>query len=139
MRDAPYRSGRTEAWITTLCRKRDTFVVVGFIPAVGGGSIGALYLGRHEGDALLYAGKAGTGFTTDSARTLRDRLDPLVVPKSPLTKAVKKPKAHWVKPEMLVVVEYRAVTPDGRLRHASFKGVREDLMGQIPRARKKRL
>jgi bifunctional non-homologous end joining protein LigD len=58
---------------------------------------------------------------------LREKLDPLVVRKSPLTKPVRKPKATWVRPEVLVDVQYRAVTPGGRLRHASFKGVREDL------------
>jgi bifunctional non-homologous end joining protein LigD len=58
---------------------------------------------------------------------LRERLDPLVVRNSPLTVAVRKPKSTWVRPELLVDVQYRAITPDGRLRHASFKGVREDL------------
>jgi len=52
---------------------------------------------------------------------LRQRLEPMIVDKSPLTKAVKKPKAIWVRPELLVDVEYRAVTADGLLRHASFK------------------
>jgi bifunctional non-homologous end joining protein LigD len=58
---------------------------------------------------------------------LREVLDPLTVRRSPLTKPVRKPKATWVRPDVLVDVEYRAITPDGRLRHASFKGVREDL------------
>jgi bifunctional non-homologous end joining protein LigD len=126
LRDAPYPGGRTDAWRKALCRKRDTFPVVGFIaeqPKV----VAALYLGRREGDELVYAGKAGTGFTFDAARMLRELLDPLVVRRSPLTKPVKKPKATWVRPEVLVDVQYRSITPDGRLRHASFKGVREDL------------
>src|SRR5213078_411983 len=100
--------------------------VVGFVPAQTG-SIAALYLGRHQGHELIYAGKAGTGFTGETARVLRERLDPIAVRKSPLSKPVKKPKATWVKPEVLVDVEYRAITDDGRLRHASFKGLREDL------------
>jgi bifunctional non-homologous end joining protein LigD len=129
VRDAPYRSGRTDAWIKTLCRKRDTFTVVAFAPASSmPGAIGALYLGREEDGGLMYAGKAGTGYTGNTARALYKRLAPLIVSKSPLAKPVKKPKAKWVKPEMLIDVEYRAITPDGRLRHASFKGVREDLM-----------
>jgi bifunctional non-homologous end joining protein LigD len=77
---------------------------------------------------LVYAGKAGTGFTGDTARALREKLDPIAVRKSPLTMPVKKPKATWVKPEVLADVEYRATTADGRMRHGSFKGVREDLM-----------
>jgi bifunctional non-homologous end joining protein LigD len=127
--DSAYRSGRDESWIKTVCRKRETFTVVGFI-ARPAGSIAALYLGRPDRAGLIYAGKAGTGFSSDTARALRERLDPIVVKKSPLTVPVKKPKATWVRPRLLVDVEYRAVTDDGRLRHASFKGLREDLMAR---------
>lgn len=127
LRDAPYRSGRTESWIKATCRKRDTIVVAGFEPGMHG-MLKGVYLARRDGARLLYAGKAENGFTGETARALRERLEPIAVRKSPLTKPVKKPKAHWVKPEMLVDVEYRAVTSDGRLRHASFKGVREDLV-----------
>jgi bifunctional non-homologous end joining protein LigD len=126
LKDSPYCSGRSETWIKTLCKKRETFPVVGFVPAQAG-SIAALYLGRREGPELVYAGKAGSGITGETARALRERLDPIAVGKSPLSMPVKKPKATWVKPELLVDVEYRAMTQDGRLRHASFKGVREDL------------
>ena len=128
LRASPYPSGRTEAWRKSLCRKRETFPVIGFIAAQPR-SVSALYLGRREGDELLYAGKAGTGFTFDSARALREKLEPLVIRKSPLTTPVRKPKATWVRPELLVDVQYRSITPDGRLRHASYKGVREDLLG----------
>jgi len=58
--------------------------------------------GRREGEELLYAGKAGTGFTFETARALREKLNPLVVRKSPLTTPVRKPKATWVRPEVLV-------------------------------------
>ena len=135
LKDSPYRSGRSETWIKSLCKKRETFPVVGFVPAQAG-SIAALYLGRREGSGLVYAGKTGTGFTGETARMLRERLDPIAVRKSPLSKPVKKPKATSVRPEILVDVEYRAVTEDGRLRHASFKGVRDDLVGPKPRKRR---
>jgi bifunctional non-homologous end joining protein LigD len=36
VRDSPYRSGRTDLWVKATCRKRDTFVVVGFVPAPAG-------------------------------------------------------------------------------------------------------
>jgi bifunctional non-homologous end joining protein LigD len=129
LRNSPYPSGRSEMWRKSLCRKRETFAVVGFV-AEQPRSISAVYLGRREGEELLYAGKAGTGFTFDTARALRERLTPLVMRKSPLTTPVRKPKATWVRPDVLVDVQYRSITPDGRLRHASFKGVREDLMGK---------
>jgi ATP-dependent DNA ligase len=46
---------------------------------------------------------------------------------APITKKIKKPKARWLKPELLVDVEYRALTGVGKVRHPSFKGIREDL------------
>jgi bifunctional non-homologous end joining protein LigD len=136
LKESAYRSGRNETWIKSLCKKRDTFPVVGFVPAQAG-SIAALYLGRRKGAALVYAGKAGTGFTGETARALRERLDAIAVRKSPLSKPVKKPRTTWVKPEILVDVEYRAVTDDGRLRHASFRGVREELV-EAPNAKRSR-
>lgn len=45
----------------------------------------------------------------------------------PLLKKVVKPKAKWLRPKLLVEVEYRAMTGEGKLRHPSYKGLREDL------------
>jgi bifunctional non-homologous end joining protein LigD len=129
--DSPYRSGRNDTWIKATCRKRDTFVVVGFVPAPAG-SLKAIYLGRREGKDLIYTGKAGTGFTGATARALREKLDPIAVRKSPLSVPLKKPKATWVAPHVLADIEYRSITADGKMRHGSFKGVREDLMAMQP-------
>lgn len=35
--------------------------------------------------------------------------------------------AVWVEPELVCDVEYTEWTRDGRLRHPSFKGLREDV------------
>jgi hypothetical protein len=45
--DAPYRSGRTEAWIKVKCWKQDRFAVVGFVPD-GAGGLAKLRLARTE-------------------------------------------------------------------------------------------
>lgn len=88
--------------------------------------IASLYIGRREGDRLLYAGKARTGYTLDAARRVRERLDPLIIRKSPLTAPIVKPKATWVIPEVLAEIEFSRVTDRGVLREAVFKGLRED-------------
>src|SRR5438105_6506608 len=77
---------------------------------------------RYQGDGLVYAGKTGTGFMAESARQLRDLLNPLVQDKSPLTDKIKKPHALWVKPDFCAEMYYTEVTSDGRPRHASCKG-----------------
>lgn len=125
-RDSRYQSGRNESWLKVTCRKRDTFWVVGFIPAPAG-AVSAIYVARRLDGEVVYAGKAATGFTGEAARELRRRLDPLRRKTSPLTRSIRKPKATWVEPELPVDLEYRGITGDGRLRHASFKGVRDDL------------
>lgn len=49
-------------------------------------------------------------------------IDTVVSPKSKLTKPVKKPKATWVEPTFVAVVEFRDITSEGLLRQSSFKG-----------------
>ena len=95
-RDSPYRSGRQEIWLKLKCVKSDTFPIVAFVEKLGArpGKVASLYLGRWDGDRLLYAGKARTGYTEAAARELRERLDPLIVRKSPLAVQVKNRRRH---------------------------------------------
>ena len=87
----------------------------------------SLYVGRRDGERVLYAGKAGTGYTEKVARELREKLDPLVVKTTPPAVPVKKPKATWVRPIVDAEIEYGALTDDGLLREAVFKGLRDDV------------
>ncbi len=58
---------------------------------------------------------------------LRERLDRLRVPQSPFRQRPPgASEARWVKPELVAEVEFTEWTQDGRLRHPSFKGIRED-------------
>ncbi|TIO92132.1 MAG: DNA ligase D, partial [Mesorhizobium sp.] len=95
--------------------------------------IASLYIGRREGDRLLYAGKAQSGYTLEVARRVRERLDPLIIGKSPLSEPIVKPKATWVRPEVLAEVQFSGVTDRGILREAVFKGLREDLVTVPPK------
>jgi len=84
-----------------------------------------IYLARH--DDMSYTGKVEHGFTPQAQHDLEARAKGLAARTSPLSTKVSKPKARWLKPRILVEVEYRALTGEGKLRHPSFKGVREDL------------
>jgi bifunctional non-homologous end joining protein LigD len=127
--DSSYRSGRQESWIKLKCKKSDTYPIVAFVEKLGAKprKIASLYVGRREGGKLVYAGKVRTGYTETTARELRERLDPFIRKQSPLSIPVKKPKATWVEPEVDAEIEYGALTDDGLLREAVFKGVRDDL------------
>jgi bifunctional non-homologous end joining protein LigD len=128
-RDSPYRSGRQESWLKLKCTKSDNFPIVAFVEKLGAlpRKIASLYLGRYDGDRLVYAGKARSGYTEAVAREVRERLDPLITRRSPLAVPIKKPKATWVEPIVQAEIEYGGVTDDGLLREAVFKGLRDDL------------
>jgi bifunctional non-homologous end joining protein LigD len=126
--DAPYRSGRSESWIKVKCGKRDTFPIVAFVEKLGAKprKIASLYVGRREGDQLLYAGKVRSGYSEAVARDLRQRLDPFIRKDSPLSEPVNKPKATWVEPAIEAEIAYSTMTENVLLREAVFKGLRED-------------
>ncbi|MBH5371732.1 DNA ligase D [Bradyrhizobium glycinis] len=125
----PYRSGRQETWLKLKCKKSETFPIIAFVEKLGAHprKVASLYVGRRENGKLLYAGKVRTGYTEATARELRERLDPFIRKTSPLDVPVKKPKATWVEPALAVEVQYGALTDDGLLREAVFKGLRDDL------------
>src|SRR5919109_3710093 len=128
-RDSPYRSGRQEIWLKLKCTKSDSFPIVAFVEKLGARPrrIASLYVGRREGDRLIYAGKARSGYTEAVAREVRERLDPLIIKRSPFSVPVKKPKATWIQPLVQAEIEYGGITDDGLLREAIFKGLRDDL------------
>jgi bifunctional non-homologous end joining protein LigD len=128
-RDRSYEPGRGRSWLKVKCIQEQEFVVGGFTEPKGSRTgLGALLVGVHDEEGgLAYAGKVGTGFTGDAARRLRKRLDGLRVPQSPFrARPPGASAARWVKPELVAEVEFTEWTEDGRLRHPSFKGLRED-------------
>ena len=130
LRDAPYRDGRGKSWVKSKCSARQEFVVGGYVPSsVSRKAIGSLVLGVHEDGALRHVGRVGTGFTAAAAEALLRRLEPLRTPSSPFAGRLTAEEARqvrYVRPELVAEVEFRAWTADGHLRHASFRGLRED-------------
>src|SRR5687768_13991741 len=129
-RDARYESGRSKSWLKVKCLKRQEFVIGGYTDPEGSRvGIGALLLGVHGDDGgLVFAGKVGTGFTSKMLEDLQARLSPLARPSPPFGRA-RIPgvtRAHWVEPKLVAEVAFTEWTSDGRLRHPSFQGLRED-------------
>ena len=128
-RSAPYRSGRSRDWLKSKCIERDEFVIGGFTkPTTKVRGVGALLLGVYDKGKLRYVGRVGTGFSESTSRELRDQLEALAVPQSPFVEVPAEARrgVTWVSPDLVCEVEYRSWTQDGRLRHASFQGLRED-------------
>lgn len=128
-RDGPHRPGRGRDWIKVKCVRTQEFVIGGFTEPKGSRvGIGALLLGTHGERSLLeYAGKVGTGFTASSAQSLRRSLERLERQASPFASSRGLPRsARWVEPRLVAQVRFTEWTRDGRLRHPSFEGLRED-------------
>ena len=129
-RDAAYATGRTKSWIKSKCSDRQEFVIAGYVSStVSKDLVGSLVLGYHRDGKLVHAGRVGTGFSQAVARDLAARLAPLARKTPPFAGKLTADAARgvtWVKPELAAEVEFRAWTADGILRHASFRGLRED-------------
>jgi bifunctional non-homologous end joining protein LigD len=130
--DRPYYLGRSADWLKVKCIKREEFVIGGYTdPAGSRVGFGSLLVGyydkRHQ---LTYAGRVGTGFDTRALRELTQRLEKIEEPRSPFhnltTRTAEARRAHWVRPQLVGQVEFSEWTADGRLRHPSFQGLRED-------------
>lgn len=129
-RDSTYFPGRrSESWVKTKHVRRQSAVVVGWQRGEGGraGSLGSLLLGIPGPDGLTYAGKVGTGFNRATLAMLQERLAPLARATAPVVDPPRQ-AAEWVEPVLVVEVEFTDWTPDGRLRHPSYKGVRDDVL-----------
>ncbi|MBL8069551.1 MAG: DNA ligase D [Nitrospira sp.] len=128
---ASYVAGRNRNWVKVKCGRRQEFVIGGFTDPSGSRSaFGALLLGVYdEQGRLRYAGRTGTGFSDRSLKSLHARLKRLRQPNSPFMNPPGGSQAagvHWVKPTLVAEVAFAEWTNDGRLRQASFQGLRED-------------
>ncbi|NKL37510.1 ATP-dependent DNA ligase [Rhizobium leguminosarum bv. viciae] len=124
-RDAPYRSGPLGDWVKIKCIQSDSFFIVGYEKStVARAGIGRLLLAARKGKKLVYVGGVGTGFNERNAYQLREKLDDLVT--STPAADVDRKGAIFVRPELVAEIEYRAWTHDGKLRQASYKGLRDE-------------
>ncbi len=131
--DAPYSSGRNNHWLKIKCTKRQELVVAGYTPpSAGGYALGSLILGVHDKKkGWIYAGRVGTGFSQKERKRLKDLLDQRKLARPPFkvvpNDVVRELRgAQWAKPELVAEIEFTEWTSDGRLRHPSYQGLRED-------------
>jgi bifunctional non-homologous end joining protein LigD len=127
-----YEAGkRSAAWRKIKNVHRQEFVVGGWKPGEGNRSdvIGSLIVGVQGQEGLTYAGHVGTGFTQQTLRMLTERLAPLRRATSPFGSTVPPEYvrgAVWAEPELVIEAEFGLWTSSGRLRAATYRGLRDD-------------
>ena len=126
--DAPYEGRCSSNWLKFKCSRDQEFVIVGYTAPKGSRvGLGALLLGYHDGDELVYAGKVGTGFDTATLRSLYKRLSRTEQDSTPISSdRVRESGAHWVRPTSVAQVAFSEWTRDGKLRHPRYLGLRTD-------------
>jgi len=120
---------RSPNWIKVKCVQRQEFIVIGWRPpAYGPDDVRALFLATYENGQLVYRGSVGSGVSEKDRRELLAALSTIRVERLPV-KGLPRAEARvirWVQPLLLAEVAFTEITPDGLVRHPSFKGIRLD-------------
>ena len=129
--DSKYVSGRSSAWRKLKCSASQELVIGGWTEPRGSRiGFGALLVGYYDEEGLRYSGKVGTGFDTATLTSLHAELEARSRPASPFVDPVKEKTAHWSEPELVANIAFTEWTPDGKLRHPRFEGLRPDKDGR---------
>lgn len=141
-RGSLYESGeRSGAWAKIKLQQEQEVVIGGYTPPSGARKhFGALLIGYHQRGKLMFAGKVGTGFDQALLRSLHEKFETIASPDCPFANLPEKTlgrygqgitagqmkRCHWVKPVLVCQVRFTEWTGDGKLRHPTFVGLRED-------------
>jgi bifunctional non-homologous end joining protein LigD len=123
-----YETKRSRAWLKLKCVNEQEFVVGGFTDPRGSRTaFGALLVGYYEGSELRYGGAVGTGFDRELLTTLHAKLTKIERETPPFqSDGLPRKGVHWVQPKLVAQVGFAEWTPDGKLRHPRFLGLRTD-------------
>jgi bifunctional non-homologous end joining protein LigD len=126
---------RSRNWLKLKVRRRQEFVVGGWLPGEGARAshFGALLVGYHDPAEptrpLRYAGRVGTGFKERELERLLGELRSREIESCPFDPAPPRlvtRRAHWVRADLVVEVEFGEWTKDAILRHPAYVGQRVD-------------
>ena len=141
-RDSIYEPGRrSPTWIKLKCVAEQELVIGGYTAPEGSRShFGALIVGYYAGDSLRFAGKVGTGFNATLLKSLHAAMDKLARKTCPFANLPERKQGRWsqnitpremklctwIEPKLVCQVRFTEWTNDGKLRHPSFLGLRDD-------------
>jgi DNA ligase D-like protein (predicted ligase) len=136
--DSPYEPGkRSGLWSKYRINLGQEFVVGGFTP---GNPFDAIIIGFYRGKDLMFAGRIRAGFVPATRREVFAKLKGLKIAKCPFVNlpekepgrwgqgltAEKMKSCVWVKPEVVVRIDFAEWTGADKLRHPKFFAIRDD-------------
>lgn len=138
--DSAYSAGdRSKEWLKVKVERRQEVVIGAFTRNAGTDKLfSALAIGVYEKGVLRYIGKVGTGWSEKKQKELMAEFEPLVTEVCPfdVEPDVDEPsqfrprrlgaKPFWLTPKLVCEVNLAEITSDGKVRQASFKGMRRD-------------
>jgi ATP-dependent DNA ligase len=134
-----YRSGERSAdWLKWRANRGQEFVIGGYIP--NGDALDSILVGHYEGRNLMYAASVRAGFSPEFRRVLLPHFEELQVTRCPFANlpdrgegrwgegltVAKMVICRWLDPFIVARIEFLEWTPDNRLRHPRFGGIRSD-------------
>lgn len=128
---SPYESRRSKLWLKSKCIQRQEFVIGGYTKPKGKRlGFGSLLIGLYNAKRqFIYCGHVGTGFDSRELVSLYKKLTDIRQRNNPFQNLKDRSiinNASWVKPELIVELEFSEWTEDKILRHPSFLGLRQD-------------
>lgn len=137
-----YQHGRSRDWLKLKCTKGQELVIGGYTEPEGERRhFGAILVGYHDGDDLVYAGKIGTGFDEETLERLGARMRASERETPPFDRGrLPREGVRWIRPDLVCEAGFTEWTDGGRLRHPRFRGLRrdknpEDVVREAPRSR----
>jgi DNA ligase D-like protein (predicted ligase) len=136
--DSMYEPGRRSgAWSKYRINLAQEFVVGGYTP---GNPFDALVVGFYRGKEFLFAARVRAGFVPATRREVSAKIKGLEISKCPFVNlpetapgrwgqgltAEKMKSCIWVKPEVVVRIDFAEWTGADKLRHTKFIGLTED-------------
>jgi DNA ligase D-like protein (predicted ligase) len=138
-RDSLYEPGkRSGAWQKMRVLQSRQFVIGGYTP--GGRNFDGILIGHYEGRELVYVAKVRAGFTPAVRDDLFKRFRGFETTRCPFANlpeirrgqwgegltVEQMEKCRWLKPRLVVTIEYLEWTAANHLRHAMFPGMAEN-------------
>jgi DNA ligase D-like protein (predicted ligase) len=137
--DSVYEPGkRSGSWSKHRINQGQEFVIGGYTP----GSFGfdAIIIGFYRGKELQFAARVRAGFVPATRRALFAKIEPLKIEKCPFANLPEKSEGRWgqgltaekmkgciwVKPKLVVRIDFAEWTGADKLRHTQFVAMRDD-------------